>query len=192
MVSQVPEDTRKMIARTATAVAATAQLRQITDAQVTAGVSGGNFPGGGFPGCCPGPEDHGGLPDQQALRDQWDPEDARSTGPYRTNWCHGASGLCRPHRADRASGTQRIHPVRQGLRDPRDQWDFRTTGHSRQHRRYRKPGTTGASGSYRTCRTSRASRDLRGLPDLPGSRTPRDHRGRRDLRAAPEPQGLRD
>ena len=66
MVSQVPEDTRKMIARTATAVAATAQPRQITDAQVTAG----------FRAAAQDPEDHRGLPGQQALRDQWDPEDA--------------------------------------------------------------------------------------------------------------------
>ena len=71
MVSQVPEDTRKMIARTATAVAATALLRQITDAQVTAG-----FQAAGFRAAAQAPEDHRGLPDQQALRDQWDPEDA--------------------------------------------------------------------------------------------------------------------
>ena len=71
MVSQVPEDTRKMIARTATAVAATAQLRQITDAQVTAG-----FQAAGFRAAAQDPEDHRGLPDQQALRDQWDPEGA--------------------------------------------------------------------------------------------------------------------
>jgi len=71
MVSQVPEDTRKMIARTATAVAATAQPRQITDAQVTAG-----FQAAGFRAAAQAPEDHRGLPDQQALRDQWDPEDA--------------------------------------------------------------------------------------------------------------------
>lgn len=71
MVSQVPEDTRKMIARTATAVAATAQPRQITDAQVTAG-----FQAAGFRAAAQDPEDHRGLPDQQALRDQWDPEDA--------------------------------------------------------------------------------------------------------------------
>lgn len=71
MVSQVPEDTRKMIARTATAVATTAQPRQITDAQVTAG-----FQAAGFRAAAQDPEDHRGLPDQQALRDQWDPEDA--------------------------------------------------------------------------------------------------------------------
>ena len=71
MVSQVPEDTRKMIARTATAVAATAQPRQITDAQVTAG-----FQAAGFRAAAQAPEDHRGLPDQQALRVQWDPEDA--------------------------------------------------------------------------------------------------------------------
>ena len=71
MVSQVPEDTREMIARTATAVAATAQPRQITDAQVTAG-----FQAAGFRAAAQAPEDHRGLPDQQALRDQWDPEDA--------------------------------------------------------------------------------------------------------------------
>lgn len=71
MVSQVPEDTRKMIARTATAVAATAQPRQITDAQVTAG-----FQAAGFRAAAQAPEDHRGLPDQQALRDQWVPEDA--------------------------------------------------------------------------------------------------------------------
>lgn len=71
MVSQVPEDTRKMIARTATAVAATAQPRQITDAQVTAG-----FQAAGFRAAAQDPEDHRGLPDQQALRDQWVPEDA--------------------------------------------------------------------------------------------------------------------
>lgn len=71
MVSQVPEDTRKMIARTATAVVATAQPRQITDAQVTAG-----FQAAGFRAAAQAPEDHRGLPDQQALRDQWVPEDA--------------------------------------------------------------------------------------------------------------------
>lgn len=71
MVSQVPEDTRKMIARTATAVAATAQPRQITDAQVTAG-----FQAAGFRAAAQDPEDHRGQPDQQALRGQWDPEDA--------------------------------------------------------------------------------------------------------------------
>lgn len=71
MVSQVPEDTRKMIARTATAAATTAQPRQITDAQVTAG-----FQAAGFRAAAQAPEDHRGLPDQQALRDQWVPEDA--------------------------------------------------------------------------------------------------------------------
>jgi len=76
MVSQVPEDTRKMIARTATAVAATAQLRQITDAQVTAGFQVAIFQAAGFRAAAQDPEDHRGLPDQQALRDQWDPEDA--------------------------------------------------------------------------------------------------------------------
>ena len=70
MVSQVPEDTRKMIARTATAVAATAQLRQITDAQVTAG-----FQAAGFRAAAQAPEDHRGLPDQQALREQRGPEE---------------------------------------------------------------------------------------------------------------------
>lgn len=76
MVSQVPEDTRKMIARTATAVAATAQPRQITDAQVTAGFQVAIFQAAGFRAAAQDPEDHRGLPDQQALRDQWDPEDA--------------------------------------------------------------------------------------------------------------------
>ena len=79
MVSQVPEDTRKMIARTATAVAATAQPRQITDAQVTAGfpaaIQAAIFQAGSR-AAARDPEDHRGLPDQQALRDQWDPEDA--------------------------------------------------------------------------------------------------------------------
>lgn len=76
MVSQVPEDTRKMIARTATAVAATAQPRQITDAQVTAGFQAAIFQAAGFRAAAQDPEDHRGLPDQQALRDQWDPEDS--------------------------------------------------------------------------------------------------------------------
>ena len=76
MVSQVPEDTRKMIARTATAVAATAQPRQITDAQVTAGFQAAIFQAAGFRAAAQDPEDHRGLPDQQALRDQWVPEDA--------------------------------------------------------------------------------------------------------------------
>lgn len=76
MVSQVPEDTRKMIARTATAVVATAQPRQITDAQVTAGFQAAIFQAAGFRAAAQDPEDHRGLPDQQALRDQWDPEDA--------------------------------------------------------------------------------------------------------------------
>lgn len=78
MVSQVPEDTRKMIARTATAVAATAQPRQITDAQVTAGFQAAIFQAAGFRAAAQAPEDHRGLPDQQALRDQWDPEDRKS------------------------------------------------------------------------------------------------------------------
>ena len=76
MVSQVPEDTRKMIARTATAAATTAQPRQITDAQVTAGFQVAIFQAAGFRAAAQDPEDHRGLPDQQALRDQWDPEDA--------------------------------------------------------------------------------------------------------------------
>lgn len=76
MVSQVPEDTRKMIARTATAVAATAQPRQITDAQVTAGFQAAIFQAAGFRAAAQDPEDHRGQPDQQALRVQWDPEDA--------------------------------------------------------------------------------------------------------------------
>ena len=80
MVSQVPEDTRKMIARTAKAVAATAQPRQITDAQVTAGfqaaIQAAIFQAAGSRAAAQDPEDHRGLPDQQALRDQWDPEDA--------------------------------------------------------------------------------------------------------------------
>lgn len=76
MVSQVPEDTRKMIARTATAVAATAQPRQITDAQVTAGFQAAIFQAAGSRAAARDPEDHRGQPDQQALRVQWDPEDA--------------------------------------------------------------------------------------------------------------------
>lgn len=76
MVSQVPEDTRKMIARTATAVAATAQPRQITDAQVTAGFQAAIFQAAGSRAAARDPEDHRGQPDQQALRGQWDPEDA--------------------------------------------------------------------------------------------------------------------
>ncbi|WP_390390478.1 hypothetical protein [Enterocloster bolteae] len=80
MVSQVPEDTRKMIARTATAVAATAQPRQITDAQVTAGfqaaIQAAIFQAAGSRAAAQDPEDHRGQPDQQALRVQWDPEDA--------------------------------------------------------------------------------------------------------------------
>lgn len=76
MVSQIPEDTRKMIARTATAVAATAQPRQITDAQVTAGFQAAIFQAAGSRAAAQDPEDHRGQPDQQALRVQWDPEDA--------------------------------------------------------------------------------------------------------------------
>ena len=71
MVSQVPEDTRKMIARTATAVAATAQPRQITDAQVTAG-----FQAAGFRAAAQAPEDHRGLPvlpDRLALQGPQEP-----------------------------------------------------------------------------------------------------------------------
>ena len=75
MVSQVPEDTRKMIARTATA-----QPRQITDAQVTAGfqaaIQAAIFQAAGSRAAAQDPEDHRGQPDQQALRGQWDPEDA--------------------------------------------------------------------------------------------------------------------
>ena len=71
MVSQVPEDTRKMIARTATA-----QPRQITDAQVTAGFQAAIFQAAGSRAAARDPEDHRGQPDQQALRVQWDPEDA--------------------------------------------------------------------------------------------------------------------
>ena len=85
------EDTRKMIARTATAVASDSTAQ--TDNRCP---GNGGFPGGGFPGCCPGPRGHRGLPDQQALRDQWDPEDAPEHRPYRTNWCHGASGYVGP------------------------------------------------------------------------------------------------
>ena len=58
---------------------ATAQPRQITDAQVTAGfqaaIQAAIFQAGSR-AAARDPEDHRGQPDQQALRVQWDPEDA--------------------------------------------------------------------------------------------------------------------
>ena len=71
MVSQVPEDTRKMIARTATA-----QPRQITDAQVTAGFQAAIFQAAGSRAAARDPEDHRGLPvlpDRLALQGPQEP-----------------------------------------------------------------------------------------------------------------------
>ena len=141
MVSQVPEDTRKMIARTATAVAATAQLRQITDAQVTA-VSRWQFSRRRVSGLLPrtqrttgpagptgaqGPMGPRGCPGAQVLPDQlvpWGLRLCRPTGPMGPTGPAGQAGAVglRPCRFHRPYGSRRNYGSDRSHRPYRSCW----------------------------------------------------------------------
>lgn len=152
------------------------------------------FPGGGFPGCRnQGPQ---GLPGPTGARGQWVPRGMpQARGPTRTNWYHGASGICQA-----PPGHPTTEPQGQdspGEPGPGDQGPMglpRPRALSRQHRAL--PGKPGTTGSLREFLRPAGPPGWgpQELQDLPGPKDPRDHRATRDLSGsntgAWRPQGL--